>query len=77
VKRAVAKSRELHQQALEQAQLAKERAEAIQADMKKMMEWTQTLASVAGKVSRMENWLFSVFLHVVPQSNPSEKEAQQ
>ena len=76
VKRAVVESRNLHQQAKQEAHLAKERAEAIQSDMKKMMEWTQTLASVAGKVSKMENLLLSVFLHVVPQSTPSEKEAQ-
>jgi len=66
----------LHRQAHEEAGLAKERAAAIQADMKKMLEWMQTLASVASKVSKIENLLLSVFLHVVPQSVPSEKEPQ-
>jgi hypothetical protein len=41
-----------------------------------MLEWMQTLASVASKVSKIENLLLSVFLHVVPQSVPSEKEPQ-
>ena len=77
VKRAVVESRNLRQQAKQEAGLAKERAAAIQADMKKMLEWMQTLASVASKVNKMENLLLSVFLHVVPQSVPSEKEAQQ
>jgi hypothetical protein len=77
VKRAVVESRNLRQQAKQEAGLAKERAAAIQADMKKMLEWMQTLASVASKVSKMENLLLSVFLHVVPQSVPSEKETQQ
>ena len=76
VKRAVVESRNLHQQAKQEAQLAKDRAAAIQADMKTMLEWMQTLASVASKVSKIENLLLSVFLHVVPQSVPSEKEPQ-
>jgi hypothetical protein len=76
VKRAVVESRNLHQQAKQEAELAKDRAAAIQADMKKMLEWMQTLASVASKVSKIENLLLSVFLHVVPQSVPSEKEPQ-
>jgi hypothetical protein len=73
----LAEYRGLHRQAHEQAQLAKDRALAIQADVKKTLEWTQTLASVASKVSRMENWLFKVLLHVVPQTDSSEKEETQ
>jgi hypothetical protein len=73
----LAEYRGLHRQAHKQAQLAKDKALAIQADVKKTLEWTQTLASVASKVSRMENWLFKVLLHVVPQTDLSEKEEAQ
>ena len=69
--------RGLHRQAHEQAHLAKDRALAIQADVKKTLERTLTLASVANKVSRMESWLLKVFLHVVPQTDSSEKEEPQ
>ena len=70
----LAEYRTLLQQAQTEAQLAKDRAQTIQADLKKTLELTQMLAS---KVSRMESWLLKVFLRVVPQTDLSEKEEPQ